>query len=95
MSSTDATELLSTGETNDVSPKKKKSKSNNGQKQQQHQSEQEEQSSQPVQPIDILDKYVVVMDETFYTPPVEVRPGDTAGRIIFVSLITAHKLLFP
>lgn len=28
--------------------------------------------------IDILDKWVVVMDENFYTPPIEVQPGDTS-----------------
>lgn len=38
---------------------------------------------------DILDKWVVVMDENFYVPPVEVEPGDTSA----MSHLDTNKLI--
>lgn len=76
----DVSEQPPTGESNDAVPKKTKKSSADGggngkQQKQQH--------------LDVLDKWVVVMDQTLYTPPVEIKPGDTAA----MSMLDDNKLI--
>lgn len=46
--------------------------------------------------VDILDKYQVVMNENYYTPPVEVEPGDLAAMLKLDTdkLIELREVLF-